>query len=123
MTGERERVRVLYPTWYMRNQLLRDTDWASMAHSLEVRVPLVDLALVRTVARLSRASLPADKQAMADAPRTKLPASVLHRRKTGFSVPVRDWLAQRTDQPTQGQARGLRGWAQQLHRQQGLAVA
>ena len=27
---------------YMRNQLLRDTDWASMAHSLEVRVPLVD---------------------------------------------------------------------------------
>ena len=32
---------------YMRNQLLRDTDWASMAHSLEVRVPLVDAVLLR----------------------------------------------------------------------------
>lgn len=123
MTGERERVSVLDLTWYMRNQLLRDTDWASMAHSLEVRVPLVDVPLARTVARLSRARLPADKQAMADAPRSKLPADVLNRRKTGFSVPVRDWLAQRSDQPTEGQTRGLRGWAQQLHRQHGLAVA
>ncbi len=30
----------------MRNQLLRDTDWASMAHALEVRVPLVDSVAV-----------------------------------------------------------------------------
>jgi asparagine synthase (glutamine-hydrolysing) len=34
---------------YMRNQLLRDTDWASMAHSLEVRVPLVDSKLLRSL--------------------------------------------------------------------------
>ena len=27
---------------YMKNQLLRDTDWASMANSIEVRVPFVD---------------------------------------------------------------------------------
>ena len=27
---------------YMRNQLLRDSDWASMAHSVELRTPLVD---------------------------------------------------------------------------------
>ena len=123
VAGSRAQISLLELSGYMRNQLLRDTDWASMAHSLEVRVPLVDLPLARTVARLSRANLPADKQAMADAPRTKLPAEVLYRRKTGFSVPVRDWLAQRTDQPTQGQARGLRGWARQLHQQQGLAVA
>ncbi len=121
--GDREKVSLLDLGWYMRNQLLRDTDWASMAHSLEVRVPLVDLPLARTVADLSRAGLPADKQAMADAPRTKLPASVLNRKKTGFAVPVRDWLAQRSDQPPHGQARGLRGWALQLHRQQGAAVA
>ena len=36
------RVAALEASLYMRNQLLRDTDWASMAHSLEVRVPLVD---------------------------------------------------------------------------------
>jgi hypothetical protein len=38
---EHLRVTALSSCWYMRNQLLRDTDWASMAHSLEVRTPLV----------------------------------------------------------------------------------
>ena len=37
---------MLESSLYMRNQLLRDTDWASMAHSLEVRVPLVDVELL-----------------------------------------------------------------------------
>ena len=32
---------------YMRNQLLRDSDWAGMAHSLEIRVPMVDTELLR----------------------------------------------------------------------------
>ena len=40
------RVATLESSLYMRNQLLRDTDWASMAHSLEVRVPLVDTELL-----------------------------------------------------------------------------
>ena len=41
------KVAVLESSLYMRNQLLRDTDWASMAHSLEVRVPLVDAELLK----------------------------------------------------------------------------
>ena len=36
------KVSALETCWYMRNQLLRDADWAGMAHSLEIRVPLVD---------------------------------------------------------------------------------
>ena len=36
------RVCALESAHYMRNQLLRDADWAGMAHSLEIRVPLVD---------------------------------------------------------------------------------
>ena len=42
---------MLESSLYMRNQLLRDTDWASMAHSLEVRVPLVDSKLLSQFAR------------------------------------------------------------------------
>ncbi len=38
--------------WYMRNQLLKDSDWASMAHSLELRTPFVDLNLFRRIAPL-----------------------------------------------------------------------
>jgi asparagine synthase (glutamine-hydrolysing) len=34
----------------MRNQLLRDADWAGMAHGIEIRVPLVDLTLLRAIA-------------------------------------------------------------------------
>jgi asparagine synthase (glutamine-hydrolysing) len=37
-----DRVALLELTRYMRNQLLRDTDQMSMAHSIEVRVPLLD---------------------------------------------------------------------------------
>src|SRR5215470_2035716 len=46
------KVAALESSLYMRNQLLRDTDWASMAHSIEVRVPLVDAGLVRRLAPL-----------------------------------------------------------------------
>ena len=34
-------VALLESTRYLRNQLLRDSDWASMAHSVELRTPLV----------------------------------------------------------------------------------
>lgn len=119
VVGERDKVSSLETAWYMRNQLLRDTDWASMANSLEVRVPLVDLPLVNTVARLSRAGFAPDKKTMADASQAKLPSAVLNRRKTGFSVPVRDWLMQKPNQPDELSHRGLRGWAVQLHSQFG----
>jgi asparagine synthase (glutamine-hydrolysing) len=35
----RSAISCLESCWYMRNQLLRDSDWAGMAHSLEIRVP------------------------------------------------------------------------------------
>ena len=36
----------------MRHQLLRDADWAGMAHGVEIRVPLVDVTLLKSVAPL-----------------------------------------------------------------------
>jgi asparagine synthase (glutamine-hydrolysing) len=106
----RLQVSLLESAWYMRNQLLRDADWAGMAHSLEIRTPLVDIELLRRVAPLLAAGAAApDKRAMADAPRRKLPGAVLARPKTGFVVPVRDWIA------APGGERGLRGWARQVH--------
>jgi asparagine synthase (glutamine-hydrolysing) len=81
-----------------------------MAHSLEIRTPLVDIELLRRIAPLLAAGAAApDKRAMADAPRRKLPDAVLSRPKTGFVVPVRDWIA------APGGERGLRGWARQVH--------
>ena len=88
-----QRVAALESAWYMRNQLLRDSDWASMAHSLEIRTPLVDVELLKAVAPMLVGDNPVTKQDMASTLAMPLPADVLRRPKTGFSVPVREWLS------------------------------
>lgn len=88
------RVAALEAALYMRHQLLRDADWASMAHGVEMRVPLVDTHLLRRIAPLMLRSGGGDmgKQALARAPRKPLPDAVRQRPKTGFVVPFADWL-------------------------------
>ena len=91
------KVATLESCLYMRNQLLRDTDWAGMAHSIEVRVPLVDARLLRDVAQgVASLGAGAGKRLLASAPSTPLPAEVVERAKTGFETPIKDWL-QRDD--------------------------
>jgi asparagine synthase (glutamine-hydrolysing) len=106
------RVAALESSWYMRNQLLRDTDWASMTHSLEIRTPLVDWNLLQRVAPLvARHGL--TKQDMARTPGNPLPDDLLNRPKSGFFVPLREWLLE--NRPEYESARGLRGWAQYVY--------
>jgi asparagine synthase (glutamine-hydrolysing) len=115
------RVAALESALFMRNQLLRDIDWASMAHSLEVRVPLVDAFLLRKVAPAVFTSRRRDgKEMLARSPRTPLPEAILTRRKTGFTLPINDWLErQHQDVP---HSFGMRPWALFLY-QQNLAAA
>jgi asparagine synthase (glutamine-hydrolysing) len=108
----RLQISALEATHYMRSQLLRDTDWASMAHSVEVRVPLVDWKLWSTVGKLIRTTPGIDKQAMARTPALALPTDVIERPKTGFHVPIREWIGGNGNNSTQ---RGLRGWAQHVY--------
>jgi asparagine synthase (glutamine-hydrolysing) len=78
---------------YLRNQLLRDADWASMASSLELRVPLVD-ARLRTALEAVRFE-PARSQGKAALVRRlapELPEALFTRRKTGFAIPVMSFL-------------------------------
>jgi asparagine synthase (glutamine-hydrolysing) len=89
---------LLESTHYLRNQLLRDCDWASMAHSLELRTPLVDAALLATLGPfVSGFARGVGKAMLARSPRRHLPRSVLHRPKTGFSLPMSKWLSPTTD--------------------------
>jgi len=78
---------------YMRNQLLRDADWASMASSVELRVPFVDAWLRRRLA--AHGFEPARGQGKAELVRRaapELPAALFARPKTGFYIPVMEWL-------------------------------
>jgi asparagine synthase (glutamine-hydrolysing) len=87
------RVCALESSHYMRNQLLRDADWAGMAHSLEIRVPLVDAALLRALATAIPGLSPgAGKALLARAPSRPLPDEVIRRAKTGFGVPTGAWM-------------------------------
>jgi len=97
------RVATLEASLYMRNQLLRDADWASMAHSVEVRTPFVDTALLRQVAPMLLDRERASKQVLA----TSLPEWLRHRPKTGFFVPMRDWM----NLPPDGTTTRMRSWA------------
>jgi len=97
-------------TTYLRNQLLRDSDWASMAHSLELRTPLVDAWLLKELAP----HLPAfhsypNKALLAGTTAEPLPNQVVHKRKTGFGMPIHRWLLGHP-QLTRPET-GSRGWA------------
>lgn len=107
-----DRVSALEMSWYMRNQLLRDSDWAGMAHSLEIRVPLVDIALFRALVAATYRQ-PITKQNFAHAPGTPIPDVVLNREKTGFSIPVQQWLARTSVHHRKW--RGLRAWAHRIN--------
>jgi asparagine synthase (glutamine-hydrolysing) len=108
------KVAALEMGWYMRNQLLRDADWASMDHGLELRTPLVDAELLASLLPWFTGGNHLDKQAMAGAPALPLPQEILKRPKSGFGIPVRAWHGG-ADSPPGG--RGLRGWAQAIYRQ------
>lgn len=116
---DRMRVCALETMWYMRNQLLRDTDWAAMTHSLEVRVPLVDWRLWQAIAPLAAQTPTLDKRQMARTPAQPMPSAVLGRAKTGFAIPTQDWVKRewrdRVLSRHHKRPRGLRDWATYLY--------
>lgn len=78
---------------YLRNQLLRDADWAGMAHGVEIRTPLVDIDLLRSLSPLLPNLKPGDgKRLLANASRPPLPVNFINAPKTGFATPLADWL-------------------------------
>lgn len=80
---------------YLRNQLLRDSDWASMAHSIELRTPLVDMTLLENLSPiLGEFKKFPHKILLSNTLKKSLPKSILTRKKTGFSIPINTWLKQ-----------------------------
>ena len=104
MDNTRSAVGALEMCWYMRNQLLRDSDWAGMAHGVEIRLPYVDVPLLRQVAPYMR-SHPFAKSDVAEV----CGLNWRNRPKSGFSTPIQQWFA--SGPAGNGLSRGLRGWA------------
>ena len=92
LESDRLTVSALEMQWYMRNRLLRDADWAGMAHSIEIRVPLVDLQLLQQFVELPDFDANSEKRTIVRRVAPELPEGVLNRPKTGFEVPIHQWL-------------------------------
>ncbi|HLK13297.1 MAG TPA: asparagine synthase C-terminal domain-containing protein, partial [Fimbriimonadaceae bacterium] len=110
------KVMALESSVYMRHRLLRDSDWASMAHSLELRVPFVDIELMRRLGPWIASGNPPTKDAMARSPKQQLPEAVLNRPKTGFNVPIAEWALQL--EPNAPREHSFRQWARYVYKRQ-----
>lgn len=87
------RIASMESSFYLRNQLLRDSDWAGMAHSVEIRVPYVDAFLLKTMAPLLVSSQPTtSKDLLWKSLSRPLPDAVIQQPKKGFSIPMNDLI-------------------------------
>ena len=81
--------------WYLPDDILYKCDRMSMAHSLEVRPPLLDHRLVEFAAGLPehfKVNGGKLKFVLKELLRGKVPDSVLARKKEGFDIPAHDWF-------------------------------
>lgn len=81
--------------FYMQNQLLKDSDFMSMWHSLEIRVPFLDKELLSLVLALPSAIRFDDhqpKKLLIQSFVDILPESIWNRPKQGFTFPLSQWL-------------------------------
>lgn len=112
LSGSTLKIMSLESCWYMRNQLLRDIDWASMACSLEVRTPFVDVELYRAILPLIISKFSPNKSTMSLATKVPISQEMTLRKKLGFMVPMDRWM--RVGDNNQ-KVKGARTWAKQLH--------
>ncbi|HYU45207.1 MAG TPA: asparagine synthase (glutamine-hydrolyzing) [Terriglobales bacterium] len=98
------RVSYLESHFYMGNTLLRDSDFMSMAHGLELRVPFLDRALVEDCFRI-----PGARKLAGNSPKSlllaslgvELPSEIVNRPKRGFTLPFERWLRGEMRQPVE----------------------
>lgn len=90
-----ERILYLCTKLYLGEGVLQKVDRASMANSLEVRVPLLDHAVVEFAARVPgvyKLHGLTTKYLLKRAMEGLLPREIIHRRKAGFMIPLATWL-------------------------------
>ncbi len=100
------RFRVLDAAGYLHDDVLTKVDRASMSVALEVRVPMLSPSLLRLAFSLPSALLvrkDGGKAVLRDALARHLARPLFERKKSGFAVPLADWLRGR-----------LRGWAEAM---------
>lgn len=82
---------------YMKNQLLRDSDWSSMANSIELRVPFANSEVINFFSNLKNNKKSREK--ILRKINYDVYKLIRKKPKTGFSVPVEIFLDKQKDNP------------------------
>jgi len=86
---------------YLHDQLLRDTDVFSMAHSIEARVPYLDHLVVERAARVlagMKLEQGTNKPLLVNAIGEPLVRAAAANRKRGFTFPFAQWMRETADE-------------------------
>lgn len=83
---------------FMQNQLLKDTDFMSMSHGVEVRVPFLDQRFLETTSSVTNTQRFQDrpKGLLIHAFKNILPEVIWNRPKMGFTFPLQQWFSNGT---------------------------
>lgn len=112
--SSRLKVSALEIQWYMKNQLLRDSDWASMDHSLELRTPLVDVYFIKECLPVLIKYPDIKKSEIIMSIDPLIGANLINNPKTGFSTPIKEWLI-KTDKNLKNQKHSSKDWARKIY--------
>ena len=100
-----QKVSVLETSCYLASQLLPDSDRFSMAHALELRVPLVDRIVAENLSRIDP-KLFYDQKNTPKALLVKavgdIPDEIVYRKKQGFTLPIGRWTKDEKWEPESG---------------------
>jgi asparagine synthase (glutamine-hydrolysing) len=110
-TDVRDKVSWIETNLYMQNQLLKDTDYMSMWHSLEVRVPFLDKELMHaafSIAPEIKFDSKVGKHLLIKAFDDILPKAIWQRKKQGFTFPFYKWMRSIEFNSNDEQYRGVR---------------
>lgn len=78
--------------YYLSPKLLRDSDWATMSNSIEMRTPFVDIVFFEKILSLYKKNPNLNKKYMLKCYQNSLPRELSKRKKTGFEIPYKEFL-------------------------------
>jgi asparagine synthase (glutamine-hydrolysing) len=97
-----QKISVLETSCYLANQLLPDSDRFSMAHALELRVPLVDRMVTENLSLIDpkyfKDKITTPKSLLVNAV-GDIPNEIVYRKKMGFTLPIGNWLKEEEWEP------------------------
>ena len=83
--------------YYLCSKLLKDSDWTSMSHSVEMRTPFVDWFFFKQLVPLLKSKININKKTLLSCVKDKVPNELFNRKKTGFEIPHRSYLNKLTE--------------------------